>query len=366
MSFDWRIEIERMSDVERSAADKKKAKPKKGSAAWKRLREQRLHKAVRLAVQIVFFILAPGLFSSALNGVKYLCTQIGAVQAIEPTSFVAALAGAVGYTVLFGRFFCGYACAFGTMGDILYELAAPLRRLLRIPALQEHPRLLAWLQALKVAVLAAVCALCFAGFWDAVSAWDPWAVFGKVTSGAGFEGVAKKGIAVLVVIMLMQMLFERSFCRFLCPMGTLFSLLPVLPLSQFNRRREACGKRCNRCQDVCPVDIHPDQGDFHAGECIACGRCAAGCPLHNVNLVFVPEHSGNSLPSEGVRAESTPESGASKPKRAVTGALLKWRGCGPATVLAKAAVLLAMCWLLGLVRFAPSPSELLPFALPWL
>lgn len=343
----------------RAVEKPKRAKPKKGSAAWKRQREQLAHKVVRFAVQIAFFALAPGLFSSALNGVKYLCTQIGAVQAIEPGSFVAVLIGAVAYTVVFGRFFCGYACAFGTMGDILFALFAPLRRLLHIPSLQGHPHLLSCLQFLKLAVLVAVCVLCFAGFWDAVAACSPWTVFGKVASGAGFAGVAKKGAAVLVCIMVMQALFERSFCRFLCPMGALFSLLPQLPFSQFNRRRAVCAKSCNRCQDACPVDIHPDQGSFHVGECIACGRCAVACPLHNVNLVFVPD----------AQSSATADGDADKPvcsKPAAQQALLKWRGCGVATVLVKTAVLLVLCWLLGLMRFAPSPAEVLPFALPWL
>ena len=334
-------------------------KPRKVGAAERRKREMLVHKVLRFAIQLAFFALAPGLFSSALNGVKYICAQVGAVQAIEPTSFVAALVGAVAYTVLFGRFFCGYACAFGTMGDVLFALAAPLRRALRVPTLKERPRLLAWLQSVKLLVLAAVCILAFRGFWDAVSAWDPWAAFGKVTSGAGFEGVARKGIAVLVVIMVLQALVERSFCRFLCPMGALFSLLPIAPFSQFSRRRERCGKRCNRCQDACPVDIHPDQGGFHAGECIACGRCAAGCPLHNVNLVFIPEPE---LGSEGVDAADV-----GKP-RAVSNQkpLLRWQGSGAAAVAAKAALLLVLCWLLGLARFVPSPADVLPFALPWL
>lgn len=339
--------------------------PRKPSAAAKRKRSQRIHTVLRFCVQIAFFILAPGLFSSALNGVKYLCAQVGALEVIEPTAFVASLIFVVAYTVVFGRFFCGYACAFGTMGDVLYTVSAPLRRALHVPMLQNHPRLLTWLQALKLAILAAVCALCFFGAWDAVAAWDPWAVFGKVTSGAGVEDIAKKGVVVLVVIMVLQALFERSFCRFLCPMGALFSLLPVMPFSVFNRQRGACGKKCNRCQDVCPVDIHPDQGGFHAGECIACGRCAVGCPLGNVNLVFIPEPQGSDAGAGGAPAIQLNANIQAKPSKRPK-PLLKLKGSTAGWVVAKAAVLLALCWLAGLLRFAPSPAEILPFALPWL
>ena len=345
---------------------KAKTTRKTPTAAQRRARAQKTHTAVRFAIQIAFFVLAPGVFSSALNGVKYLMAQVGAVQAIEPTSFVLVLIGVVAYTALFGRFFCGYACAFGAMGDVLFALAAPLRRVLHIPTPQAHPRLLACLQPLKLLILLGVCALCFAGTWDAVASWDPWAVFGKLTSGSGWDGIAKKGLIVLIAIMVLQALFERSFCHFLCPMGALFSLLPILPFSQFNRRRDACGKRCNRCQDSCPIDIHPDQGSFHAGECIACGHCAVGCPLHNVNLVFIP----NAADAKSSAAESPASAGSNAPveqkkPRRQPKPLLKWQGSGTGTVIAKALVLLALCWMLGLMRFAPSPSELLAIALPW-
>lgn len=343
-----------------------KTQPRKGGAAARRKRAQRIHSVVRFCVQIAFFVLAPGLFSSALGGVKYLCAQVGALELIEPTAFVASLAFAVGFTVAFGRFFCGYACAFGTMGDVLYALAAPLRRALRIPSLQDHPRLLAWLQALKLAVLAGVCALCFTGVWDAVSAWDPWAVFGKVTSGADLAGVAKKGAVVLLAIMVLQALFERSFCRFLCPMGALFSLLPVLPFSVFNRYRPSCAKKCNRCQDACPVDIHPDQSGFHSGECIACGRCAAACPLGNVNLAFVPEPADVAESPAAKPSPASKEARVTKKPGGKPAALVKIKGSGAGWVAVKAAILLVLCWLAGLVRFVPSPADIPPFGLPWL
>lgn len=357
----------------KAKTSEKSKKPKKGSAGAKRKREQRFHTITRFVVQIVFFVLAPGFFSSALNGAKYLCTQVGALEVIEPTSFVVALVAAVAYTVVFGRFFCGYACAFGAMGDVLFALAAPVRRALHIPALQNVPRLSNCLQFLKLCVLAAVCALCFFGVWDVVSDYDPWAVFGKVTSGAGLDGVATIGVAALIIIMVLQALFERSFCRFLCPMGALFNLLPILPFSSFNRYRPACAKKCNRCQDACPVDIHPDQGGFHAGECISCGRCAIGCPLQNVNLVYILEPADES-PQEPKAPARPVSSGTAQGKVTVKGqckgkrvdVLIKVKGSGIGWVVAKALVLLALCWLVGVTRFVPSPTDVLPFGLPWL
>ena len=117
--------------------------------------------------------------------------------------------------------------------------------------------------------------------------------------------------------MLGMALVERFFCQFLCPLGAIFSLLPVLPISQFNRDRTHCAKRCNRCQDRCPVRIHPDRNDLKAGECIACGRCADGCPMANVTLLRIEQSMGD------------------KPRNLC--------GNGIAAVLIKATILAAIC-----------------------
>lgn len=82
-----------------------------------------------------------------------------------------------------------------------------------------------------------------------------------------------------------MLLIPRFFCRYLCPFGAVFSLLPVLPVSVVGRDRENCLKGCSLCQKVCPAGISlPDRnGDYTQimGECFSCGRCAGGCPRGN-------------------------------------------------------------------------------------
>ena len=68
------------------------------------------------------FILFPSMFTAAFNGVKYIFTQIGSGNRIELTSFVAVLLMLCVYTMIFGRFFCGFACAFGSFGDAMHAL----------------------------------------------------------------------------------------------------------------------------------------------------------------------------------------------------------------------------------------------------
>lgn len=82
---------------------------------------------------------------------------------------------------------------------------------------------------------------------------------------------------------------ERFFCRFLCPMGAVFSILPVLPLFSISRNREQCIKGCSGCTKVCPSKIElPDlKEDIQPGDCFMCQKCMNICPKQNVKLGLV-------------------------------------------------------------------------------
>ena len=87
------------------------------TAAQKRKRTLKRRSCLRAGLQILFFLLTPSLFTGAFSGVKYIFTQISGSQPLEPVSFVKTLAALCILTTAFGRFFCGYVCAFGALGD---------------------------------------------------------------------------------------------------------------------------------------------------------------------------------------------------------------------------------------------------------
>ena len=84
----------------------------------KRQRDVRL---IRAGVQLAFFIAAPSLFSTAFAGIKSIFLAIAAGQPVEWNSFLTVTAVLLIFTCFFGRHFCGYACAFGSFGDVMYE-----------------------------------------------------------------------------------------------------------------------------------------------------------------------------------------------------------------------------------------------------
>lgn len=325
------------------SSSSRKPKPKKGSKAAKRARKLRVHRIVRWAVQIAFFAAAPSVFSAAFNGVKYAAGQIGGLQAVEPTSFVVLLCAVLLFTVLFGRFFCGYACAFGTLGDAVYALFTPVRKALHIADNPLPQKVQRGLQFVKFGILAAICALCFTGAWASISGYSPWTAFAGIVAGS-IDGIDAVAFAVLGVIVLGMALVKRFFCQFLCPLGAVFALMPVLPVSQFGRKQATCAKRCGKCQAGCPVGIYPDASSFAIGECISCGKCADTCPVANVGMV---------------RAKATGEERPGKPAR------LYLRGNEIGYVLLKAVLFALLLWVVGALGFAPAFAEVTGMSLPW-
>ena len=82
---------------------------------------KKLHAYIRAAIQVVFFICFPSAFTTAFSAIKSIFTQIGSQAPIAWSSFLTVCLALCAFTIVFGRFFCGYACAFGSLGDALYE-----------------------------------------------------------------------------------------------------------------------------------------------------------------------------------------------------------------------------------------------------
>ena len=75
----------------------------------------------------IFYLLS-GAFSTAFAGVKSIFQAIAAHQQIAWNSFLDVTGLLLLVTILFGRHFCGYACAFGSLGDAMYELTVFIRQ----------------------------------------------------------------------------------------------------------------------------------------------------------------------------------------------------------------------------------------------
>lgn len=239
---------------------------------------------IRAAVQIASFIVLPGLFVEALSGVGALVTAIatGTYPASLASQVVAAVVTIVA-TMLVGRVFCGWVCSFGAMGDLLGAIGRKAKIQVKVPDGADKG-----LKLVKYAVLALVV-LCWLGIVSVSESWSPWEAFASLaTWPPDFAGALTGytvGLALLAAIMIASLFVERFFCRYLCPMGAIYSIFSHTRLLRIRKPRKTCGGRCRACSSVCPMAISLGRVDkVSSGECIDCMRCTAVCPHENAEL----------------------------------------------------------------------------------
>lgn len=249
-------------------------------------KKQRKVRLIRAAIQLIFFIAAPSLFSTAFAGIKTIFLAIGGQQSVTWNSFLDITALLLIITILFGRHFCGYACAFGSLGDALYELTAFIRAKC-FGKKKKHGYPEEWvhrLQKVKYVLLAFLLLSCMTGFYSKLQGMSPWDVFSMLTTGRLPKSTYIVGTVLLILIMAGMCTQERFFCQFLCPMGAVFALMPILPSALFKRDRSKCPAKCGLCKKRCPAHLDIDGDTPLSGECICCHACEATCPRKNIQI----------------------------------------------------------------------------------
>ena len=113
-------------------------------------------------------------------------------------------------------------------------------------------------------------------------------------------------------------LAPRFWCRYLCPLGALLSL--ISPLGVFRRRVSPECNRCMVCREGCPMGaIGEDPFKTGSADCIQCRECAGICPQKAISFPAsfsgVGEYSGPDLSPPGV-------------------CLLRWRRADPSVFVA--------------------------------
>ncbi|MDO4941239.1 MAG: 4Fe-4S binding protein [Lachnospiraceae bacterium] len=260
-----------------------------------------VHRLLRHVIQIIFFLWMPALYTSAYSGIKYVIGQIRDGNPITMNGFLSTFIALCAFTILFGRFFCGYACAFGSLGDGMYALSQGIQKKItkkrkkRISLPWFRSEICVWLQKTKYILLIALIAIYAFGLTDHFAGTSPWEVFSMLYNG-NFPGMENLIGYILFFLILIGMCFkERFFCQYLCPMGAAFAWMPVLPVSVLDRDRERCIPKCRACQMKCPVDMEIKRDQKNEGECIHCLQCIDVCPKQNIHLGSGKRFRGHEL-----------------------------------------------------------------------
>ena len=229
-------------------------------------------------------VCVPGLNCYSCPGAVSAC-PLGSLQnavsasADRPAFYVAGLI--ILFGMFLGRVVCGFLCPFGLIQELLHKI--PTRKLKK----NHITRKLTWLKYVILAVfviiipaiyavrrlpLPAFCKfICPAGTLEGAVMLLIHPANSDLRAMAG--GLFWWKFAVMVLILAACIFVFRAFCRFLCPLGALYSLFAKIALLGVRVDLSKCTD-CGACVKTCPVDIK-NVGDR---ECVQCGNCIDKCP----------------------------------------------------------------------------------------
>ena len=234
---------------------------------------------VRHIIQLAAFILVPALFVTVWHALGDVVTALAAgefsVRDFLPQLIT--LVAVFGLTAVWGRFFCGYLCAFGALQELLYWPRKRHNHGKRMVS----PRLDNALQLIKYGVLIGIVVLLWVLALPFDASLSPWGIFGMLTSGnwsVASSAVFTVGFVVLVVLMLGAVFIERFFCRYFCPLGASFNLVSGKRFYCIRRQTSAC-VNCGLCERTCSMGVPILKTDtVTSGKCINCMQCLVVCP----------------------------------------------------------------------------------------
>ncbi len=239
---------------------------------------------IRRVMQIASFLLLPALFVSTYIAIKsvYLAiiNQTFAVETLLPQLIL--LLAVVPLTILLGRFFCGFLCSFGAMADFFWFLG----RKMKLKPLKISEKLDKSLRLVKYGILLFILIFIWTLGWVQIeSTSNPWDMFGMFTSFSALPSasyVLTIGFGLLFLIIIGSFFVERFFCRYLCPLGAVFSFLSRPRILKLKKPTENCGS-CKACTKSCTMGLPLYRSDtVNSGECIQCMACISACPRENI------------------------------------------------------------------------------------
>lgn len=243
-------------------------------------RKYSITQIIRHIIQLVSFILFPGLFILIWNSIEIIYKSIlsGTFTLSSMMSQILILIAIIPITVFWGRFFCGYICAFGSMQEFLNFIAKKLK----IKQIEIDPKIDKYLKYIKYIIIVLLIIVWTLNITiNNISPWNVFGIYSSYKAWTDFTSFLTLGGFLLLLIMFSSMFIERIFCKYFCPLGGVFSIISKLRLYNIKKKSSKC-VNCNICTKICPmrIDVNNETniyGKVKSGECIDCFKCIDSC-----------------------------------------------------------------------------------------
>lgn len=229
----------------------------------------------------------PGMNCYACPAAIMSC-PIGAMQAVlgqRKAKFAFYVIGFISVLgILVGRFICGWLCLFGLIQELLYSIP--------VPKLKVKNQIDKALRFTKYFFLFGLCIFVVSFLRDRFGISTPYfckyicpvgmleggipllLVNKAMRSAAGYLYLWK--FIMLTLIIILSMVINRPFCKYICPLGAFYSLFQKVSFLKIKINSELC-VNCGTCRKTCRMQVNPAINP-NSLECIRCGECIEKCP----------------------------------------------------------------------------------------
>jgi 4Fe-4S ferredoxin iron-sulfur binding domain protein len=240
-------------------------------------------------------VCVPGLNCYSCPGAIGSC-PIGSLQAVigskkfSMSYYVFGLIILIG--ALFGRLVCGLMCPFGFVQDLLYKI--PTKKL-KVP--RKIDRGLRYTKYLILFVFVILLPMLLTNPFGLGAPYFCKLICPSGTLGGAIPLLIKNRelrstigvlffwkLSILIVIVLLSIFTYRPFCKYICPLGALYSFFNKIGFYKMEFHNEKC-VGCKLCERACKMDIDVRKTP-NSLECIRCGACTSACSHEALTTSF--------------------------------------------------------------------------------
>lgn len=177
--------------------------------------------------------------------------------------------------LIFRRSFCGLICPFGAIQEFFGKLGQRIfKKKFIMPNKIDKP-----LRYLKYVILAITVFYAWktAGLW--MAPYDPWSAYSHLPEGiSSVWAESAIGLILLVITVVGSLVYDRFFCKYLCPVGAFYAIIGKVSPHRVVRDENKCID-CGICTKKCPVNIDVQHlKEVKSSECLNCQTCVLNCP----------------------------------------------------------------------------------------
>ena len=193
-------------------------------------------------------------------------------------------------TIVFGRFFCGWVCPFGSLHHFVGYLGNRRKKTAQKIRLNKYRKAqcikyFILLIFLFMAAFPSLAATLQTGLLDPIPLVtrsfnllllpivDRAANLVSVTDRF-YEG-AWLILAIFLTAILLNLVIPRFYCRFVCPLGALFAIISRFAIWRIGKMQSECSN-CKLCDRACEGACEPS-GSIRISECVLCFNCLDDC-----------------------------------------------------------------------------------------